>query len=116
MGQLWLHHCDTCKYQAEISGGEDAGMACVTQTVYCAQCQQLDDAITACVGECSEPDTDLESRPLTASGPDWVECPPRCPRDASHPVTAWTAPGPCPRQGCPGTVSAQPDGLICLWD
>ena len=36
MGQLYRFVCDTCDYQTEASGGPDAGMQVVVQTMSCA--------------------------------------------------------------------------------
>jgi hypothetical protein len=41
MGQTRAFHCTSCDYSAEVSAGDDAGMAVTTTTVLCEDCQAL---------------------------------------------------------------------------
>jgi hypothetical protein len=99
MGQLFAFRCDACGYKAEVSGGPDVGMAVATQTVSCAACKRLFDAVTS-----EDPGNDTAPK-----------VPLRCPRSrgAKHRVSAWNGGDPCPR--CLGPMRVTDDGTV-LWD
>lgn len=43
MGFKRVHICDTCGYEAMVSGGRDCGFFSFTQTFECRTCRSLDD-------------------------------------------------------------------------
>lgn len=94
MGKAFNFMCPGCGYQATASGGDDAGMMGATTTVSCAGCKELYDIL---IWSVEEPERELA---------------PRCPEDPAHPVSRWSAHGPCPR--C-GRKMVQGD-LQVLWD
>jgi hypothetical protein len=51
MGTWFEFLCDGCGYQAEVSGGPDAGMRVSVQTMTCRDCAELVDVVTQVLGE-----------------------------------------------------------------
>ena len=96
MGQLYQFECSNCGYRAEVSGGDDRGIAAATTTIACRACRRLYDVPTAQMG-------DSPSKPI----------PPSCPDADHHPIEQWTAGGPCPRCGTPISPG---EGAVILWD
>jgi hypothetical protein len=45
MGRLFEFGCEQCGYQAEVSGGEDAGWLILTQTMTCLDCKRVVDVV-----------------------------------------------------------------------
>jgi len=45
LGQLFEFSCKECGYQAEVSGGEDAGWLIFTQTMTCLDFKHLADVV-----------------------------------------------------------------------
>ncbi len=101
MGSSYLFSCPSCGYEAEVSGGLDFGMACVTHTVSCPDCKKLSDAlISTNPGDVVAPrlliddeEGDLDVLPGTV--PEQL----RCETDRRHTARPWEHPGPCPRCG-----------------
>ena len=77
MGRWHHFECPACGYNAEVSGGGDAGMQCCTQTILCETCNRLYDIVSARV-------------------PLFEPLPLRCPKRKTHLVREWQHPGPCP--------------------
>lgn len=122
MGRVYVFQCPRCEYTARVSGGAADGYHCATQTVVCADCRALYDAVVK-LRVPERPAAPLRSRPkktaLPASLPPLPEPfdvsrlllfgePPRtkwesrkltCPVNASHRVEPWRSPGKCPRCG-----------------
>ena len=100
MGAHYQFLCERCGYEAEVSGGDDAGMIVNTTTILCEDCEELYDAVTfrRAWGPEEEPDP----------GP--IE--PRCPKSKRHSFRPWEHPGPCPRCGNEMTMG----GMLALWD
>lgn len=97
MGTLYTFTCTACGYSAEASGGADRGMIAEVQTVSCATCRELYDAVVRRHG-------------LHEWG--GTEVPLRCPEHADHQIMVWNQGDPCPRCGEP-----MPPGQVCgLWD
>ncbi len=84
MGALYNFGCGSCGYQAEVSGGQDAGMTQLTATIVCEDCQELYDVVTS-------------ENPLDCAREN--EIPIHCPESVFHHVRLWTYPGSCPRCG-----------------
>ena len=99
MGQLFGFQCSACGYAAQVSGGPDTGMTCLTQTVRCGVCCQLLDV------EVSDTPWDQLSKKTVRKIP--------CPKCGGSTLEPWDHPGPCPR--C-GRSSLDRGDLILLWD
>jgi hypothetical protein len=100
MGRLYEFGCDTCGYQAEVSGGEDAGYLIVTQTMSCLDCKRLVDVVVR------------EAHPGSlGSDAHIVGC---CPRCRGRRVVPWDKNRLCPR--CGGTMKKLDTGRVCFWD
>lgn len=99
MGQKYEFWCESCGYEAQVSGGEDAGELVCTQTVACQQCESLYDVTTA-------------KRDLAVESFFFREVEPRCPRRKTHSIREWEHPGPCPKCG----EDMHQGGLEMLWD
>jgi hypothetical protein len=98
MGTLYAFKCKRCRYEAEVSGGPDAGMICETRTIVCRTCRELSDV----------PVLYFERRPF-----EYLE--PKCRRNRGkkpHDVGVWEHPGACPRCG----EELVRVGETCLWD
>ena len=114
MGTLFETRCPSCGYSKMVSGGEDAGMACLTTTIACKDCRELYDAVVSdkpwlgpkrsgdlkliCPGHSDGDDDDLFFERRHAN--------------PNHRVEEWTYPGPCPR--C-GETLVRGDGIV-MWD
>ena len=46
MGRTFYLDCPYCQYRARVSGGADAGVNCVVQTIVCLDCRRLFDVFT----------------------------------------------------------------------
>jgi hypothetical protein len=57
MGQWYRFVCDGCAYEAEASGGPDAGMMVIVRTMSCAGCKNIVDVVVA--GTHPEPSEDV---------------------------------------------------------
>ena len=93
MGQRHYFECPRCGYPSEVSGGDDAGMRCFTQTILCETCQKLYDVASALA-------------PLF----DPIHL--RCPKIKNHVIRPWQHPGPCP--GC--GMEMRKLGVCAIWD
>lgn len=99
MGAKNQFRCESCGYEAMVSGGEDVGFSVSTTTISCRGCKELYDVVTA------------EFPPYPhQSGFEQGE--PLCPQDREHAVVSWRHPGPCPR--CGGQLARGEVEL--LWD
>jgi len=100
MGQLFEFGCEHCGYQAEVSGGEDAGYLIITQTMTCLDCERVVDVVVG------------ESHPGSL-GSD-IDIVGRCPRCRGRQVVPWGKSRPCPK--CGGTMKKLDTGRVCFWD
>jgi len=123
MGRTYLFECFRCGYRAWVSGGAGAGEHFAVQTVSCADCKELYDAVTEFKAAAS----------LVAGGGNKIapgfavalnRLPPRgarprlsfkaaCPVSPLHHVRAWNRPDKCPK--C-GTFMEQNGLPFRLWD
>lgn len=141
MGRSYWFECVKCGYRARVSGREDRGAHFVVQTVLCADCRELYDAVTRLQvpdGVAAERGLKgagwrLARRPSAAKpiseppgfaavlnrlppkGPrlEWVSFQIQCPISPHHRVQSWTEPNRCPRCGTHLEKSALP---YRLWD
>jgi hypothetical protein len=99
MGQVFGFRCRICGYEAQVSGGPDVGMTCLTQTVSCNDCCQLFDV------RVWDTPWDQRSKKTVRKVP--------CPKCGASTLKPWDHPGPCPR--C-GRSSLDRGDLILIWD
>ena len=98
MGTLYLFTCDACGYKAEVSGGDDAGMICLTTTIVCEECRRLYDVTIQ--GNPGSPPGQRRSIKIA------------CPKSGQHKVKRWRSPRPCLKCG----TSMKKGELTILWD
>lgn len=97
MGSTYQFRCTNCAYEVQVSGGGDAGMVVVVQTMTCTNCSQLGDVITH------------------TFSPDIAEEVGRCPSCGSDLVSPWDPnKRPCPK--CGSKMEIDPHGFVTLWD
>jgi Zn finger protein HypA/HybF involved in hydrogenase expression len=97
MGTRYGFRCESCGYQAEVSGGRDAGMATLTATVACEDCRRLYDVPTS-------------EHPLDRNREN--EIPIQCPVSPAHRVRLWQHPSACPK--CGSTMKRGRE--VMVWD
>jgi hypothetical protein len=100
MGRLYEFGCEKCGYQAEVSGGEDAGWLIVTRTMTCLDCKRVVDVVVG------------ESHPGSL-GSD-IHILGRYPRCRSKQVIPWGKSRPCPK--CGGVMKKLDTGRVCYWN
>lgn len=101
MGQWYRFTCPQCAYEAEVSGGADAGMAGYIHTAICRTCRPAR----------------LVNAPRVRdpfAGGSGTVTDYACPfaRTRQHLLTLWSHPGPCPRCG----ISMKRRQRTALWD
>jgi NAD-dependent SIR2 family protein deacetylase len=107
MGRTYLFECSKCGYRARVSGSADRGRHVVVQTVLCAECKELYDAVIA-----FKPSVHWEFHPKTAPGfisllnrlpprgvRPWIKWKLVCPISPRHRIRLWKQPDKCPRCG-----------------
>jgi hypothetical protein len=107
MGRTYLFECSKCGYRAKVSGDADRGRHVAIQTILCADCKELYDAVIE-----FKPSSHQESHPKTApkfaallnrlpprGGRRWVKLKPACPTSFRHRIRFWKPPDKCPRCG-----------------
>lgn len=85
MGTHYLFSCDACGYEANVSGGDDAGFFCLTTTIVCEACRKLYDVVTL-----ENPGSPPEERRSVKIA---------CPESGGHKVKRWRSPRLCPKCG-----------------
>jgi hypothetical protein len=108
MGRTYLFACFRCGYCASVAGGTAEGDHFAVQTIACADCKSLHDAVT----RVRIPPQPKENPPATApkfaavlnrlpprGARLWLKFKPACPVSPSHRVRPWQQPGKCPRCG-----------------
>ena len=115
MGRSYLFECSKCGYRARVSGGADRGRHVVVQTILCADCKELYDAVIA-----FKPSAHWEFHPKTAPKfaallnrlpprgvRQWIKWKPVCPVSSRHRIRLWKQPDKCPKCGTflePGAI------------
>lgn len=123
MGRTYLFECPKCGYRAHVSGGADEGEHFSVETIACADCRQLYDAVTK-LKAWSRLKTGyalktppkfaavLNRLPPRGARP-WLKFKPACPVSPLHRVRPWRRPDKCPQ--C-GTFLEQNAIPFRLWD
>jgi len=121
MGRTYLFECFKCGYRARVSGGADRGRHVAVQTILCADCKELYDAVVE-----FKPSSRKEGNPkatpkfaalLNRLPPRgvrrWIELKPACPISSRHRIRLWKQPDQCPKCG----VFLDPGALpFRFWD
>ena len=97
MGHLHGFICTKCGLTALVSGEEDCGFFCNTQTVWCVECNLLQDVS---IGY-------LENNQMHHVTPCCEKC-------GNEEISIWNEEMPCPF--CGGIITRDPDGGDILWD
>jgi hypothetical protein len=121
MGRTYLFECSKCGYRARVSGGADRGRHVAVQTILCADCKELYDAVIE-----FKPSRPSEKNPkivpkfaalLNRLPPrgvrHWVKLKAACPLSPRHRIRLWKQPDKCPKCGVFLDPSAIP---FRLWD
>jgi hypothetical protein len=121
MGRMFLFECSKCGYRARVSGGAAGGRYVSVQTILCADCKELYDAVIA-----FKPSARRESNPKSAPKFDallnrlpprgarrWIKLKPACPISPRHRIRPWKQPDKCPKCGVFLDPGAMP---FRLWD
>jgi hypothetical protein len=123
MGRTYLFECFRCGYRARVSGGAGAGQYFAVQTIVCADCKELYDAVTEYKATAATAVDDgnktapkfatvLNRLPPGGARPR-LKFKPACPVSPKHRVRAWTRPDKCPKCG----MYMEQNGLpFRLWD
>jgi NAD-dependent SIR2 family protein deacetylase len=121
MGRTYLFECSKCGYRARVSGGADRGRHAAVQTILCAECRELYDAVIefkpSRPGEknlkTAPKFTALLNRLPPRGARRWVKLKPACPFSPRHRIRLWKQPDKCPKCGTfldPGVIPFR------LWD
>lgn len=97
MGSLHSFKCEKCGYDAEMSGGEDAGFEVATRTMVCANCGELVDVVVSKRKNLNE---------------DYAPIPERCPDCRGDSLRPWEESHSCPKCG----FGMEDGGLTVMWD
>jgi hypothetical protein len=121
MGRTYLFECSKCGYRARVSGSADRGRYISVQTILCADCKELYDAVIA-----YKPSSRLETpsrfppkfsvllnRLPPRGARRWLKLKPACPVSVRHRIRPWKQPDKCPKCGTFLDPSAMP---FRLWD
>jgi len=109
MGERITFQCNGCGYGALVSGGLDAGECVCTQTIYCLDCNELMDVVSAVQKGFEEPGMELTDEAEESLLIVRI----RCERDPNHQWRKWNFPDVCPR--CRASMTRS-HGLRMLWD
>jgi hypothetical protein len=105
MGRTYLFECSKCGYRARVAGGGGDGEQFTVQTISCADCRELFDAVIKFKSTLQEkideevpPKLSVLLNRLPQRGR-WLKFKPSCPTSPSHRVRPWKRPDKCPRCG-----------------
>ena len=108
MGHTHLFECSKCGYTARVAGGAEEGEHFSVQTVACADCRALYDAVIQSRGSPRQKThppkhapkfaTVLNRLPPRGARP-WLKYQLACPVSPLHRVRAWKQPDKCPKCG-----------------
>ena len=107
MGRTYLFECSKCGYRARVSGGADRGRHVLVQTILCADCKELYDAVIA-FKSLSRRDVDSKRAPrfavllnrlLPRGVRPWIRFKLACPVSPCHRIRLWKQPDKCPKCG-----------------
>ena len=122
MGRTYLFECNRCGYRACVAGGADEGDHFAVQTIACADCKSLHDAVTRLrISPRLKENPPATAPKVTAvlnclpprGARLWVKFKTVCPVSPLHRIRLWKQPDKCPRCG----MFMGRDGMpFCIWD
>jgi len=120
MGRTYFFECSECGYRARVSGGVDRGEHIAVQTILCADCRELYDAVIEfkALRNGSNPKTAprfavLLNRLPPRGARKWIKLKLACPISPLHCVRVWKQPDKCPKCGMYLGPSGKP---FRIWD
>ena len=108
MGRTYLFECSKCGYHARVAGGAAEGEHFAVQTIACADCRALHDAVTRFKAASRPRESALKTAPKFAAmlnrlpprgARQWLKFKPGCPVIAWHRIRPWKQPDKCPKCG-----------------
>jgi hypothetical protein len=121
MGRTYLFECSGCGYRARVSGGADRSERMAVQTILCADCRELYDAVVE-----FKVSRQKENHPKTAprfsvllnrlpprGARKWIKLKLACPVSPLHRVRMWNQPDKCPKCGVYLELDGKP---FRIWD
>jgi hypothetical protein len=108
MGRTYAFECPKCEYRVHVAGGAAEGAHFAVQTIACADCRALYDAITrvrATPRQKENPPRMAPGMPIVLNrlplhGPRyWLKFKPACPVSLQHRIRLWKQPDRCPKCG-----------------
>jgi hypothetical protein len=122
MGRTYSFECPRCGYRAHVAGGTAEGGSFAVQTIACADCRALYDAVIRFKASPRQKEnpprtgpkfsTVLNRLPLRGAR-HWLKFKPACPLSPLHRIRLWKPPDKCPKCGAflePGALPYR------LWD
>jgi hypothetical protein len=101
MGELYRFNCTVCGFKAIVSGGKNAGLTAVTQTMICRTCYALVDVVIRSIRIGRE---EIDRKAEEAIG--------FCPRCNGTQLLPWAEQQPCPKCG----EKMKKGKLYAMWD
>ena len=108
MARIYLFDCGKCGYRARVVGGLAEGLDLTAQTIRCAECHSLHDAVialkvplSASASLLAPPIDDVMNQleSVDRGATRWEYFEPACPVSPDHKVQEWKQPGKCPLCG-----------------
>jgi len=108
MGRTYSFECSKCGYHARVAGGADEGGYFAVQTIACADCKELHDAVIRWKASPRLRDNPPRTAPkfiallnrLPPRGArQWLKFKPACPVSPLHRTRPWKQPDRCPKCG-----------------
>jgi len=108
MGRTYSFECPRCEYRVQVAGGTDEGAHFAVQTIACADCRALYDAVTRFKAPQRQKENSQKAAPkfvavlnrLPLRGPPhWLKFKPACPVSPRHHFRLWKRPDKCPKCG-----------------
>src|SRR6185295_18231222 len=108
MARIYLFDCGKCGYQSRVVGGLAEALDITSQTIQCAECRSLHDAViavrvpqSASAYLTAPPLEDVMNRleSIDRSAMRWEYFELACPVSPDHKVKEWHQPGKCPLCG-----------------
>jgi len=122
MGRTYLFECSRCGYRVCVAGGADEGEHFAVQTIACADCKVLHDAVVRFKASPWLRGNPPKTAPKFAAvlnrlpprgARQWLKFKPACPVSPLHRIRFWKQPDKCPRCGIFLELNAIP---FRIWD
>jgi hypothetical protein len=122
MGRTYSFECSKCGYQVRVAGGADEGEHFAVQTIACADCKALHDAVVRFKASLRQGENPSQTAPPIAAVLNrlpprgvqpWLKFKPACPVSPRHRIHPWKQPDKCPKCGTflePGAIPFR------IWD